>query len=105
MTGRGISLDSEIGQAVPLARRFQVLAQCASWDSWQMALAYHKEMNSHGMELPPSELIEFVEVTTIPFPDVLWHHCWSCRCLSRAAALREFQDLLYFCIDAFVLGS
>lgn len=44
--------------------RFKVLADCASYDSWQTALAYHKEMNGHGMELPPSELIEFVEVTS-----------------------------------------
>ena len=42
--------------------RFKALAETANYDSWQKALAYHKEMNSHGMDLPPSELIEFVEV-------------------------------------------
>lgn len=69
--GLAIRFDSENIQAMPVVRRFQVLAQCASLDSWQKALAYHKEMNSHGMELPPSELIEFVEVTTITFPCLL----------------------------------
>lgn len=42
--------------------RFKVLAECASMESWEKALALHAEMNSHGLELPPSELIEFIEV-------------------------------------------
>ncbi|CAK0787738.1 hypothetical protein CVIRNUC_010960 [Coccomyxa viridis] len=41
--------------------RFKVLAECASMESWEKALALHAEMNSHGLELPPSELIEFIE--------------------------------------------
>ncbi|CAL5224930.1 g7699 [Coccomyxa viridis] len=56
-----ISLPKWVPRSDYSRLRFQVLAQCASLDSWQKALAYHKEMNSHGMELPPSELIEFVE--------------------------------------------
>ena len=44
--------------------RFKVLAESASMDSWEKALALHAEMNSHGLELPPSELIEFIEVTS-----------------------------------------
>ena len=44
--------------------RFKVLAECASMKSWEKALALHAEMNSHGLELPPSELIEFIEVTS-----------------------------------------
>ena len=56
--------------------RFKVLKECASYDSWQQAVAYHKEMNSHGMELPPSELIEFVEVSAAT--SSVWHQ-HSCR--------------------------
>ena len=45
--------------------RFKVLAECASMESWEKARALHAEMNSHGLELPPSELIEFIEVTSL----------------------------------------
>ena len=34
--------------------RFKVLAECASMESWEKALALHAEMNSHGLELPPA---------------------------------------------------
>ena len=50
-------------KAFCMSCRFKVLAECASYESWQKALAYHQEMRYHGKELPASELIEFVEVS------------------------------------------
>lgn len=63
--------------------RFKVLADCASYESWQKALAYHQEMRRHGKELPASELIEFVEVSGaasgpafLHIPDLKDHYTW-----------------------------
>ena len=74
--------------------RFKVLADCASYDSWQKALAYHKEMNGHGMELPPSELIEFVEVSAVAFAPLLYCNVRAADCHCRGLSSQSRPDLI-----------
>ena len=72
--------------------RFKVLAECASMESWEKALALHAEMNSHGLELPPSELIEFIEVATHCSP-TLWMPGDSLLMVQWQAVLRIVNSI------------
>ncbi len=58
----------------------------ANRESWEKAIALHAEMNSKGLELPASELLEFIEVGKL----VLIAMCQPCAyCLPciRASSL------------------
>ncbi|KAK9909736.1 hypothetical protein WJX75_006740 [Coccomyxa subellipsoidea] len=43
--------------------RYQYLKGLANRDSWERAIALHAEMNQKGLELPASELLEFIEAS------------------------------------------
>ena len=47
--------------------RYQYLKGLANRDSWERAIALHAEMNQKGLELPASELLEFIEVSPLIF--------------------------------------
>ncbi len=55
--------------------RYRHLKGLANPESWQKAIELHAEMNSKGLELPASEMLEFIEarLRCPPAPNILLH--------------------------------
>ena len=67
----------------------------ANRESWEKSIALHAEMNSKGLELPASELLEFIEVGKL----VLIPMCQPCAyCLpcNRAPSLALHLCSLFY---------
>lgn len=53
--------------------RYMHLKGLANPESWQKAIELHAEMNFKGLELPASEMLEFIEAS-VCFPAFMMHY-------------------------------